>query len=147
MTEGDGCSREFNTEDASELPMVEYTAQIYPDFKIGRCTYGRPEVLSWGEGTTLEVGAFCSIADGVKIFLGGEHRVDWVTTYPFNFLWERAYSFKGHPASKGDVIIGNDVWIGAESVIMWPAPRICTSSYVSPDCATGASSQACGTGG
>ena len=98
--------------------MPDFTQQFYPDYKIGRWTYGKPDVLSWGEGTTLEVGAFCSIANGVKIFLGGEHRVDWVTTYPFNVLWEQANHIKGHPSTKGDVIIGNDVWIGAESVIL-----------------------------
>jgi acetyltransferase-like isoleucine patch superfamily enzyme len=75
-------------------------------------------IFFMNEGTTLEIGAFCSIASGVKIFLGGEHRVDWVTTYPFNALWEQSSHFKGHPKSKGDVIIGNDVWIGFESVIL-----------------------------
>ena len=66
----------------------------------------------------LEVGAFCSIAGGVQIFLGGEHRLDWVTTYPFNVLWPAGRQFRGHPRSKGDVTIGNDVWIGAEAVIL-----------------------------
>jgi hypothetical protein len=44
------------------------------------------KVLTWGEGATLKVGKFCSFADHVSIFLGGEHRTDWVTTYPFNVL-------------------------------------------------------------
>lgn len=98
--------------------MVAFTQKIYPEYKIGRWTYGKPDVFSWKDGTTLEIGAFCSIASGVKILLGGEHRVDWVTTYPFNALWEEAKHFTGHPKSKGDVIIGNDVWIGLESVIL-----------------------------
>lgn len=98
--------------------MTDFTQQIFPNYKIGRWTYGKPDVFSWGEGTTLEIGAFCSIASGVKIFLGGEHRVDWVTTYPFNVLWKQASHIKGHPKTKGDVIIGNDVWIGYESVIL-----------------------------
>lgn len=93
--------------------------QQYPNYKIGRGTYSDDlKVFSWGEGSVLEIGAFCSIAIGVKIFLGGEHRVDWVTTYPFSVLWESASSIVGHPKSKGDVIIGNDVWIGTEAVIM-----------------------------
>lgn len=90
----------------------------YPQYEIGRGTYGVPEILSWGEGTTFKIGNYCSIAKNVKIFLGGEHRIDWVTTYPFSVLWESAKSYKGHPRSKGDVIIGHDVWIGNGAVIM-----------------------------
>ena len=71
-----------------------------------------------GEGATLRIGAFCSIANGVKIYLGGEHRTDWVTTFPFCILWESGHTLEGHPKTKGDVVIGNDVWLGAESVIL-----------------------------
>jgi acetyltransferase-like isoleucine patch superfamily enzyme len=90
----------------------------YPQYHIGRGTYGDLRVRSWGEGTTLTMGAFCSVASGVQILLGGEHRPDWVTTYPFNVLWEKARHLSGHPSSKGDVVIGNDVWIGAEAMIL-----------------------------
>lgn len=90
----------------------------YPHYEIGRGTYGDPDICTWDEGATFKIGAFCSIAPGVKIFLGGEHRVDWVTTYPFNVLWESGRQIMGHPKTKGDVIIGNDVWIGTEAVIM-----------------------------
>ncbi len=90
----------------------------YPQYEIGKGTYGSPEILSWNEGATLRIGAFCSIAAGVKILLGGEHRVDWVTTYPFSMLWKKGHHITGHPKTKGDVIIGNDVWIGSEAVIM-----------------------------
>lgn len=65
----------------------------------------------------LFVGNYTSIASGVKVFLGGEHRTDWVTTFPFNVLWESAKHYEGHPATKGDVVIGNDVWIGTEALI------------------------------
>src|SRR5579862_6624891 len=87
-------------------------------YSVGRHTYGEPEVRHWGEPATLKVGAFCSIAVDVTIFLGGNHRVDWITTYPFSFLWPNARGIQGHPATKGDVIIGNDVWIGASATIL-----------------------------
>ncbi len=90
----------------------------YPQYKIGKGSYGSPKILTWNEGATLKIGAFCSIADDVTIFLGGEHRVDWVTTYPFNALWEKGKHVTGCPRTKGDVIIGNDVWVGHEAVIM-----------------------------
>ena len=90
----------------------------FPQYNIGRWTYGRPKILSWGEGAILKIGDFCSFSTEVKIFLGGEHRIDWVTTYPFNKLWESAEAFTGHPSTKGDVIIGNDVWVGHAAIIL-----------------------------
>ena len=50
--------------------------------------------------------------------MGGEHRVDWLTTYPFNVLWPEGVQITGHPATKGDITIGNDVWLGRESIIL-----------------------------
>lgn len=90
----------------------------YPQFSIGRGTYGSPLIRSWQEGPTVEIGAFCSIADRVQIFVGGEHRVDWTTTYPFSVFWPSARQIEGPPRSRGDVRIGNDVWLGADSMIM-----------------------------
>lgn len=90
----------------------------FPEHEFGRGTYGSLIIKQWGEGATLKIGSFCSIAAGVQIFLGGEHRPDWVTTYPFNILWPKAKGFMGHPKTKGDVIIGHDVWIGAEAIIL-----------------------------
>ncbi|MAM09664.1 MAG: hypothetical protein CML23_04210 [Rhizobiaceae bacterium] len=90
----------------------------FPEHSFGRGTYGDLTVRQWGEGARLSIGNFCSIAAGVQIFLGGEHRPDWVTTYPFNVLWPQSQRYTGHPKSKGDVVIGHDVWIGAEAVIL-----------------------------
>ncbi len=90
----------------------------FPQFEIGRGTYGIPKIRSWKEGPTLKIGAFCSIAANVQIFLGGEHRPDWVTTYPFSVFWPQARHIMGHPRIKGDVVIGNDVWIGTDAMIL-----------------------------
>ena len=90
----------------------------YAKFAIGRHTYGSPEILFASSGAALTIGQFCSIANGVKIFLGGEHRVDWVTTYPFPAMFESAAGHVGHPATKGAVTIGNDVWIGHGATIL-----------------------------
>jgi chloramphenicol O-acetyltransferase type B len=54
----------------------------------------------------------------VKVFLGGEHRTDWVTTFPFTVFSEAGRGIGGHPKSKGNVVIGNDVWIATEAFIM-----------------------------
>jgi acetyltransferase-like isoleucine patch superfamily enzyme len=90
----------------------------YKKYEVGEWSYGSPKILSWDEGARLAIGRFCSIADEVTIMLGGEHRTDWVTTYPFSALFEGAKNFSGHPKTKGDVLIGNDVWIGREALIL-----------------------------
>lgn len=51
----------------------------YPRYDMGRGSYGIPLVHDWKEGSTLKIGAFCSIAEDVNIFLGGHHRSDWIT--------------------------------------------------------------------
>lgn len=105
-------SRQRDLDDPKKL------RQRHPQYKIGKGSYGNPRIHSWGETSELVIGAYCSIADGVQIFLGGEHRTDWVSTYPFSVFWPSARTISGHPASKGCVIIGNDVWIGTEAVIL-----------------------------
>lgn len=85
---------------------------------MGKWSYGAPRVLSFGEGTKATVGKYCSIAEGVTIMAGGEHRPDWVTTFPFQCFWAETTHFPGHPKSKGDVVIGNDVWIGKDAFIL-----------------------------
>jgi len=87
----------------------------------GKYTYGKPIVCWESNNAKLKVGNFCSIAGNVKIYLGGNHRTDWVTTYPFGHIHTNIFTkFNGvgHPSTKGDVIIGNDVWIGDNVTIM-----------------------------
>jgi acetyltransferase-like isoleucine patch superfamily enzyme len=101
----------------------KFTKDYFVDtnYEIGDFTYGVPTIMSFGEGKKLRIGKFCSIAGGVIIFLGGNHRTDWITTYPFSILsmdFPNARLIKGHPSSKGDVVIGNDVWIGYGATIM-----------------------------
>ncbi|MDX2263507.1 MAG: CatB-related O-acetyltransferase [Hyphomicrobiales bacterium] len=89
--------------------------------EVGAHTYGAPEVMWANSGAKLRLGKYTSIAAGCRIFLGGNHRPDWVSTYPFSALhqrWPQARGIEGHPATKGDVVIGSDVWIGAEAFIL-----------------------------
>jgi acetyltransferase-like isoleucine patch superfamily enzyme len=92
----------------------------YGRISVGRYTYGEPKIRWWGEAANLTIGKFCSIAEGVEIFLGGNHRTDWISTFPFSVMreWPDARGIKGHPGTNGDVAIGNDVWLGAGSVIL-----------------------------
>ena len=49
--------------------------QRYPDYVLGAGTYGMPIVHDWNEGSTLRIGAYCSIAANLQIFLGGQHAI------------------------------------------------------------------------
>jgi acetyltransferase-like isoleucine patch superfamily enzyme len=87
----------------------------------GKYTYGKISTYSWDETTKLQVGNFCSIADNVRAYLGGNHRIDWVTTFPFGHINQskfNKFNGAGHPVTKGDVTIGSDVWLGANVTIM-----------------------------
>jgi acetyltransferase-like isoleucine patch superfamily enzyme len=93
--------------------------------EVGSNTYGHDGIKIIGgydEGTKLIIGKFCSIAEGVVVFLGANHRVDWFTTYPFGHIdknkFPKVSKTHGHPATKGNVTIGNDVWIATNAVIM-----------------------------
>ena len=89
--------------------------------QFGKYSYGEPIILFESSGAKLYVGNFCSIAENVKIFLGGNHNINWITTYPFGHINKKTFNLfngDGHPTTKGDVIIGNDVWIGNNTTIM-----------------------------
>lgn len=96
--------------------------QLVPDdprIRVGRFTYGSPAFKLWGQGERITIGSFCSIADGVTIFGGGEHNTHWITTYPLRIaLGDPLAGNDGHPASKGETRIGSDVWIGDGATIL-----------------------------
>ncbi|OGG19745.1 hypothetical protein A2721_01040 [Candidatus Gottesmanbacteria bacterium RIFCSPHIGHO2_01_FULL_47_48] len=99
---------------------MDFVDQKYHQ-NIGEFTYGNPRIIDWSDGGTLKIGKFCSIAGGTTILLGGHHRYEWITTYPFpsrKDLWPEAKQINNQSWSKGDVIIGNDVLLGHESLIM-----------------------------
>lgn len=91
----------------------------FRDFEIGDWSYGNPDILKWNDQTKLKIGRFCSLAKGVRIVLGGEHHSEWITTYPLDvFVQPQGDMGPGQSSTKGDVVIGNDVWIGVNSVIL-----------------------------
>jgi acetyltransferase-like isoleucine patch superfamily enzyme len=102
----------------------EHDQGVHSLMTVGDFTYGHNDVHihSWDTSTRLHIGRFCSIAGSVHVFLGGNHRTDWISTYPFASptpsLESPRGSRSGHPRSNGDVSIGNDVWIGSHVSIM-----------------------------
>jgi acetyltransferase-like isoleucine patch superfamily enzyme len=97
---------------------------------VGPYTYiGEPSefsIVSYeNDKAELIIGKFCSIATELRVFLGGNHRWDWMSTWPFsvgegvdpiNFRSGKIHP--DHLPSKGNVIIKNDVWIGMRTTIM-----------------------------
>jgi chloramphenicol O-acetyltransferase type B len=70
----------------------------------------------------LIIGSFCSIGSGAAFIMAGNqgHRNEWISTFPFFFMSEVA-AFEGAAngyLAAGDTVIGNDVWIGSEAIIM-----------------------------
>jgi virginiamycin A acetyltransferase len=78
-------------------------------------------------GDRLIIGKFCALARDVKFIMNGaNHKLDGFSTYPFYIFgngWETAAPQPGDLPYKGDTVIGNDVWIGYEAVIM-PGVRV-----------------------
>lgn len=70
----------------------------------------------------LIIGKFCAIARDVKFIMNGaNHKMDAFTTYPFSIFgngWEKVMPKAEELPFKGDTVIGNDVWIGYDSLIM-----------------------------
>ena len=73
-------------------------------------------------GDKLIIGKFCAIAKGIEFIMNGaNHRMNSVTTYPFNIMvngWEKAMPSLEDFPFKGDTVVGNDVWIGQNVTVM-----------------------------
>jgi virginiamycin A acetyltransferase len=71
-------------------------------------------VYGWQAELSVTVGKFCSIAEDVVFLAGGEHDYRALSTSPVFDLW----SPSGRTNSKGNIRVGNDVWIGHAAIIL-----------------------------
>ncbi|MGO4667004.1 CatB-related O-acetyltransferase [Bosea sp. 2YAB26] len=113
--------RRFNPDNQARLYLANLIARHPGQIVVGRYTYGRPKVRFAGSGARLIIGRYGSVGDGVEILLGGNHRTEWATTYPFHDyprLWPEAKHHPGNQVSRGDVVIGHDVWLGSQALIL-----------------------------
>ena len=114
----------------------------HPNIRVGRFSYYSGYyhghsfddcarfILPDGDADKLIIGSFCSIGSGAAFIMAGNqgHRHDWISTFPFYWMPD-VRAFEGarngfQPA--GDTVVGNDVWIGSEAIVM-PGVRICRS--------------------
>ncbi len=88
------------------------------DFEKNNVLYHYPV-----NGDKLRIGSFCSIACGAKfLFTGANHTLGSLSTYPFPIFFEEwgldVKNIRQAWDNRGDIVIGNDVWIGYEAVIL-----------------------------
>ena len=112
--------------DAIKNPNImvgEYT--MYNDFRDDPTLFEHNNVLYHYpiNDDKLMIGKFCSIACGAKfLFNSANHTMNSLSTYPFPLFFEEWGLDRKDVASswdhKGDIVIGNDVWIGYEAVVM-----------------------------
>jgi|TARA_Y100000389_G_scaffold196031_1_gene228290 acetyltransferase-like isoleucine patch superfamily enzyme len=90
---------------------------------VGKWSYGNPRILRWDYSSKIKIGNFCSLGPDIDFYIGGNHRVDWISTSQlpasqFNDVFEKAKTIKNFSISKGDIEIGHDVWIGGRTTIL-----------------------------
>ncbi|MBR7073463.1 MAG: CatB-related O-acetyltransferase [Eubacterium sp.] len=116
-------------------PIAGYDKEIYvkptitnPNIIVGDFTYIADSefeshvthLYKWN-GDKLIIGKFCQIASGVEFVMNGaNHQMNAVSTYPFYTLegWDMKPPEASDLPLKGDTVIGNDVWIGQNAVIL-----------------------------
>lgn len=105
------------------IEVGEYT--MYNDFVNDPREFEKNNVLYHYpiNGDKLIIGKFCSIACGAKfLFTSANHKMSSLSTYPFPIFYEEwgldAKDIRNAWDNKGDIVIGNDVWIGYEAIIM-----------------------------
>ncbi len=89
--------------------------EIIPDVvDIGKGTYGCVNIRWFCDKQEhLTIGNFCSIAEGVLFLTGGNHPMKTLSSYPFDTY----YTNYSHVApTKGPIVVGDDVWIGLNSI-------------------------------
>lgn len=91
-----------------------YHQQHFEDYCVRYLSPDRDDV------DRLVIGRYCSIGSGAVFIMCGNqgHRADWVTTYPFYFTPDLYKGAENGYLAKGDTVVGNDVWIGTEAMIM-----------------------------
>lgn len=115
-----------------------YYAGYYHDKPFDDCVMYLDERDNHFDATEIDrliIGKFCSIATGAKFMMGGTqgHNYHWIATYTLDFLDDDYDGYinvqpKAHKL-KGDTVIGNDVWIGAEAMIM-PGVQIANGAVI-----------------
>lgn len=108
-----------------DRPNIEIGEYTYYDDPDGPDRFADKCVLHHYDfiGDRLVIGRFCAIAEGARFIMNGaNHTMSGFSTYPFNIFghgWEAGFDVASWEKEvRGDTVVGNDVWIGMEAVIM-----------------------------
>ncbi|MFJ1752783.1 CatB-related O-acetyltransferase [Kitasatospora sp. NPDC088134] len=109
-------------------PTVEVGEYTYYDDPDGATDFERRNVLYAYGPERLVIGKYCAIASGTRFLMAGaEHPTMGVSTFPFTMFggaWtERTLDIVTAMPSRGDTVVGNDVWFG-HGVTVMPGVRI-----------------------
>lgn len=134
-------------------PITGYDKEIYvkptiqnPNIIVGDFTYIADSqfenhvthLYEWN-GDKLTIGKFCQIAAGVEFIMNGaNHQMNSVSTFPFYTLegWEMDPPSVSDMPLKGDTVIGNDIWIGQNAVIL-PGVHIADGAIIGANSVVG----------
>ena len=134
-------------------PIAGYEKEIYvkptirnPSIIVGEFTYIADSEFeshvthhyAWN-GDKLIIGKFCQIASGVEFVMNGaNHQMNAISTFPFYTLegWSMDPPAISDLPLKGDTVVGNDVWIGQNAVIL-PGVQIGDGAIIGANCVVG----------
>ena len=115
-------------------PLIEVGEYSYYDDPLHSAEFETRNVTHHYGPEKLVLGKFCAIASGTMFVMNGaNHRMNGVSTYPFPIMggaWGEHRDLITDLPSRGDTIVGNDVWIGANATIM-PGVRIGHGAVIS----------------
>lgn len=83
---------------------------------VGKHSYGELNVTTFAEQTKLRIGHYVSISQNVRFLLDVEHYTDHISTFPFRVKVLKIC--ENEAFSKGDIVVGDDAWIGFGATIM-----------------------------
>lgn len=83
--------------------------------EVGRYTYGALTVYTFNNDNKLRIGQFCSIGPYVQFILSADHNTKTISSYPFK---SKILEAGKEGISKGDIIIDDDVWLGANVIVL-----------------------------
>jgi len=104
---------------AKKYPQNDFEPMNIFDIDIleaGKCSYGELNIVSFNNDYKLKIGNYVSIAQNVYFLLSTEHYLNHISTYPFKVKITKGV--KGESFGKGDIVVGDDAWIGFGSLIL-----------------------------
>jgi acetyltransferase-like isoleucine patch superfamily enzyme len=103
---------------------IQYNNKLIKEGRltVGKYTYGVENLIIKnykGSEANVHIGKFCSIGENITIITGGIHPSSWISTFPLSERFaSNKYLQKDMPSTKGDILIGNDVWIAQNCSIL-----------------------------